>query len=114
MLIIEKWVYNYHLVFECFFFGVSWEKVNGFMSMPKMDNGKDAKGFFVCLFVLGCALMWCCIWLFSMWFLNSLFVQEGDSVMAHFTYHKHPITSIEWSPHEASTLAVSSADNQLT
>ncbi|CAI9100569.1 OLC1v1037696C1 [Oldenlandia corymbosa var. corymbosa] len=41
-------------------------------------------------------------------------LKEGDSVMAHFTYHKHPITSIEWSPHEASTLAVSSADNQLT
>lgn len=34
--------------------------------------------------------------------------------MAHFEYHKHPITSIEWSPHEASTLAVSSSDNQLT
>jgi len=35
-------------------------------------------------------------------------------VVAHFEYHKHPITSIEWSPHEASSLAVSSADNQLT
>ncbi|KAJ0780367.1 putative transcription factor WD40-like family [Helianthus annuus] len=41
-------------------------------------------------------------------------LKEGDSVVAHFQYHKHPITSIEWSPHEASTLAVSSADNQLT
>lgn len=41
-------------------------------------------------------------------------LKDGDSVVAHFTYHKHPITSIEWSPHEASTLAVSSADNQLT
>ncbi|KAL2475623.1 Transducin family protein/WD-40 repeat family protein [Abeliophyllum distichum] len=41
-------------------------------------------------------------------------LKEGDSVVAHFEYHKHPITSIEWSPHEASTLAVSSADNQLT
>ncbi|CAK9144123.1 unnamed protein product [Ilex paraguariensis] len=39
---------------------------------------------------------------------------EGDSVVAHFEYHKNPITSIEWSPHEASTLAVSSSDNQLT
>ncbi|CAN0903654.1 Protein HEAT STRESS TOLERANT DWD 1 [Linum grandiflorum] len=40
---------------------------------------------------------------------------DGDtSVVAHFDYHKHPITSIEWSQHEASTLAVSSADNQLT
>ncbi|KAI3447831.1 hypothetical protein Pfo_004496 [Paulownia fortunei] len=33
-------------------------------------------------------------------------LKEGDSVVAHFEYHKHPITSIEWSPHEASTLAV--------
>ncbi|KAK9075954.1 hypothetical protein SSX86_004284 [Deinandra increscens subsp. villosa] len=41
-------------------------------------------------------------------------LKEGDSVVAHFQYHKHPITSIEWSPHEASTLAVSSSDNQLT
>ncbi|PSS20826.1 Glutamate-rich WD repeat-containing protein [Actinidia chinensis var. chinensis] len=41
-------------------------------------------------------------------------LKDGDSVVAHFEYHKHPITSIEWSPHEASTLAVSSSDNQLT
>ncbi|KAK6944829.1 WD40 repeat [Dillenia turbinata] len=41
-------------------------------------------------------------------------VQGVNSVVAHFEYHKHPITSIEWSPHESSTLAVSSADNQLT
>ncbi|KAL1308096.1 hypothetical protein AAHE18_17G081800 [Arachis hypogaea] len=41
-------------------------------------------------------------------------LEEGDSVVAHFEYHKHPITSIEWSPHEASSLAVSSSDNQLT
>ncbi|KAF8395181.1 hypothetical protein HHK36_019123 [Tetracentron sinense] len=41
-------------------------------------------------------------------------LKEGDSVVAHFEYHKHPITSIEWSPHEPSTLAVSSSDNQLT
>ena len=34
--------------------------------------------------------------------------------MAHFEYHKYPITSIEWSPHESSTLAASSSDNQLT
>lgn len=40
--------------------------------------------------------------------------QEDDAVVAHFEYHKHPITSIEWSPHESSTLAVSSSDNQLT
>ncbi|GJW35864.1 glutamate-rich WD repeat-containing protein 1 [Tanacetum coccineum] len=37
-----------------------------------------------------------------------------DVIVAHFTYYKRVITSIEWSPHEASTLAVSSDDNQLT
>ncbi|XP_071908866.1 protein HEAT STRESS TOLERANT DWD 1-like [Coffea arabica] len=41
-------------------------------------------------------------------------LKEGDSNLGTFDYHKHPITSIEWSPHEASTLAVSSSDNQLT
>ncbi|KAB5556496.1 hypothetical protein DKX38_007405 [Salix brachista] len=40
--------------------------------------------------------------------------EEDKSLVAHFQYHNRPITSIEWSPHEASTLAVSSSDNQLT
>ncbi|KNA15735.1 hypothetical protein SOVF_095360 [Spinacia oleracea] len=40
--------------------------------------------------------------------------KEEERLAAHFTYHKHPITSIEWSPHEDSTLAVTSADHQLT
>ncbi|KAK1360093.1 Glutamate-rich WD repeat-containing protein 1 [Heracleum sosnowskyi] len=35
--------------------------------------------------------------------------------VTHFEYHKYPpITSIKWSPHEASTLAACSPDNQLT
>ncbi|TVU27103.1 hypothetical protein EJB05_29682 [Eragrostis curvula] len=37
-----------------------------------------------------------------------------DTLIAHFEYHKKAITSIEWSPHEASTLAVTSEDHQLT
>ncbi|KAL1218337.1 Protein HEAT STRESS TOLERANT DWD 1 [Cardamine amara subsp. amara] len=41
-------------------------------------------------------------------------IKGGDAVVAHFEYHKHPITSIEWSAHEPSTLAVTSGDNQLT
>ncbi|CAL1399113.1 unnamed protein product [Linum trigynum] len=41
-------------------------------------------------------------------------MDDDTSVVSHFDYHKFPITSIEWSHHEASTLAVSSADNQLT
>lgn len=46
--------------------------------------------------------------------IRDLRLIKGDSRVAHFEYHKHPITSIEWSPHEPSTLAVSSSDNQLT
>ncbi|WVZ58867.1 hypothetical protein U9M48_009093 [Paspalum notatum var. saurae] len=39
---------------------------------------------------------------------------KEDSLIAHFEYHKKAITSIEWSPYEASALAVSSEDHQLT
>ena len=45
--------------------------------------------------------------------INPLLVQD-DSFVAHFKYHKSPITSIEWSPHEASTVGVTSGDNQMT
>nr|CAB3490828.1 unnamed protein product [Digitaria exilis] len=37
-----------------------------------------------------------------------------DPLAANFKYHKKAITSIEWSPHEASSLAVTSEDHQLT
>ncbi|CAH8313990.1 unnamed protein product [Eruca vesicaria subsp. sativa] len=30
---------------------------------------------------------------------------KKDSKVAHFEYHKHPIMSTEWSPHDSSTLA---------
>jgi len=40
-------------------------------------------------------------------------IQE-DSLVAHFEYHKKAVTSIEWSPHEAASLAVTSEDHQLT
>ncbi|XP_071699364.1 protein HEAT STRESS TOLERANT DWD 1-like [Rutidosis leptorrhynchoides] len=46
--------------------------------------------------------------------IHDLRLLKGDSLVAHFEYHKLPITSIEWSPHDTATLAVSSADNQLT
>uniref|UniRef100_A0A803MRT4 Histone-binding protein RBBP4-like N-terminal domain-containing protein n=1 Tax=Chenopodium quinoa TaxID=63459 RepID=A0A803MRT4_CHEQI len=45
---------------------------------------------------------------------NLKMIKDGEPMLAHFTHHKHPITSIEWSPHEDSVLAVSSADHQLT
>lgn len=39
---------------------------------------------------------------------------QGVLPLAHFTYHTGAITSIEWSPHDESMLAVSSDDNQLS
>ncbi|KAF3796013.1 Glutamate-rich WD repeat-containing protein 1 [Nymphaea thermarum] len=41
-------------------------------------------------------------------------LRQDFSPVAHFQYHKKPITSIEWSPHDMSVLSVSSSDNQLT
>ena len=47
-------------------------------------------------------------------YTKKMFQMQEDSFVAHFKYHTLPITSIEWSPHEASTLGVTSADHQLT
>lgn len=41
-------------------------------------------------------------------------IRKGCTPLAHFTYHRGPITSIEWAPHDESVIALSSADNQLT
>lgn len=49
---------------------------------------------------------------FKVWDLRA--VQRDARPLAHFTYHKEAITSIDWAPHDESVLAVSSADNQLT
>eukprot|EP00475_Leptophrys_vorax_P015951 TRINITY_DN22333_c0_g1_i1.p2 TRINITY_DN22333_c0_g1~~TRINITY_DN22333_c0_g1_i1.p2 ORF type:complete len:144 (-),score=18.35 TRINITY_DN22333_c0_g1_i1:118-549(-) len=38
----------------------------------------------------------------------------ADSFIAHFNHHKQPITAIQWSPHESSTIVTSCADNQIT
>jgi len=34
--------------------------------------------------------------------------------VALFNWHRDAITSVEWSPHESSTIAVTGADHQLT
>jgi ribosome assembly protein RRB1 len=34
--------------------------------------------------------------------------------LANFRYHKGPVTSIEWAPHDESVICLSSADNQVT
>ena len=48
---------------------------------------------------------------FRVWDLRSF--SSGEPV-ARFHWHKAAVTSVEWSPLESSTLAVSGADNQLT
>ena len=45
------------------------------------------------------------------WDLRSL--SSGQPV-ARFHWHKAAITSVEWSPHESSTIAASAADDQLS
>ncbi len=48
---------------------------------------------------------------FKIWDLRNF---KPDAPAAHFTYHRGPITSVEWDPNEESTLAVCGADNQIT
>ena len=38
---------------------------------------------------------------------------DDDAAIAHFKHHTAAVTSIEWSPHESSSLVTSSADNQI-
>lgn len=39
---------------------------------------------------------------------------RNEIPLANFTYHKAPVTSIEWAPHDESLLCVSSADDQVS
>ena len=48
---------------------------------------------------------------FRIWDLRHL---SAGAPVAHFHWHKQAITSIEWAPHESSSLAVAGADNQVT
>jgi ribosome assembly protein RRB1 len=41
-------------------------------------------------------------------------IRNKTEPLAHFTYHKQPITSIEWAAHDESMLCVASEDNQIT
>ena len=49
---------------------------------------------------------------FKVWDLRS--VREKAPPLAHFRYHRGPITSVEWAPSDESIVCVSSADNQVT
>jgi ribosome assembly protein RRB1 len=48
---------------------------------------------------------------FKVWDLRA--VRESKA-LANFSFHKGPITSVDWAPHDESVLCVSSADNQVT
>lgn len=41
-------------------------------------------------------------------------MKKGCTPLVHFTYHKAPITSLEWAPHDESMITVSSDDNQIS
>jgi ribosome assembly protein RRB1 len=41
-------------------------------------------------------------------------IRDNKSPLANFKYHKGPVTSIEWAPHDESVICLSSADNQVT
>eukprot|EP01040_Poterioochromonas_malhamensis_P005971 gene5971-6418_t len=49
---------------------------------------------------------------FKVWDLRS--IKKSPTPLANFTFHKGPITSIEWASHDESMIAVSSADNQIS
>lgn len=53
--------------------------------------------------------MLCCA--MKVWDLRSI---REKLPLAHFSYHKGSITSLEWAPHDESLLCVSSADDQVT
>lgn len=46
---------------------------------------------------------------FKVWNLNKF-----TTPMAHFKWHTDQICSIEWHPHEDTTIAVASADNSIS
>lgn len=69
---------------------ISWNRNVGFLLASGSDDGS-----------------------FKVWDLRSI-RNKSATPLAHFTFHKGPITSIEWAPHDESMLGVSSADNQVS
>jgi ribosome assembly protein RRB1 len=49
---------------------------------------------------------------FKVWDLRA--IRNDAPPLANFRYHRGPITSLEWAPHDESLLCVASADNQVT
>lgn len=50
--------------------------------------------------------------LLKVWDLRT--IRNGSNPLAHFTYHRGPITSIEWAINDESVISMTSADDQLT
>lgn len=67
---------------------ISWSRIKNFLMVSGSDDGS-----------------------FRVWDLRTF--QDGSPI-SDFRYHSKPITSIEWSPDDESTLAVACADNSVT
>eukprot|EP01038_Epipyxis_sp_PR26KG_P007042 gene7042-9617_t len=67
---------------------ISWNKTVGYLLASGSDDGS-----------------------FKVWDLRSI---KKSAPLAHFTFHKGPITSIEWAPHDESVISVAGADDQVT
>lgn len=68
---------------------ISWNRNVGFLLASGSDDGS-----------------------FKVWDLRS--IKKGSLPLANFSFHKGPITSIEWAPHDESMIGVSSTDNQVS
>ncbi|VDN57322.1 unnamed protein product [Dracunculus medinensis] len=47
----------------------------------------------------------------NIWSLKTI---QYNEAVARFKHHKQPITSVEWSPHDSTTMVASSEDDQIT
>ncbi len=46
--------------------------------------------------------------------IPTLLPLRSDSPLSHFTWHKGPVSSIEWDPNDENCLLVASSDNSVT
>ena len=96
---------------------ISWNRLQNFLLASGSDDGSfrvwDLRAFQE--FVISLSLSLLFTPLFFLTTTTSLFLHTHSATpVSDFRYHTKPITSIEWSPFDESTLAVASADNSLT
>lgn len=101
---------------------ISWNRLQNFLLASGSDDGSfrvwDLRAFqeFAHLSLSFSLFSFCCsngITITTCCFLLCTHTHSATPV-SDFRYHTKPITSIEWSPFDESTLAVASADNSLT